>query len=175
MNITVMSHELHGILNHWQTDCLFNSLFTGWQQTEAMHHWRESTGDCWIPMTKGWYCKKCFHAMTLWAIFWSPISGRVMVASSSSINLFSSREQEFEQRAQLLKRLSFTIFCSEEDQYQRYMPDIQGNKKLWMCVNCCGDDGNVIWIRYLSWNTSRLTLKKPQVLMRSSQSFWMIS
>ena len=54
-----------------------------------------------------------------------------MVASSSSINLFSSREQEFEQRAQLLKRLSFTIFCSEEDQYQRYMPDIQGNKKLW--------------------------------------------
>lgn len=51
---------------------------------------------------------------------------RVSVAQSGSLNLFSSKEQEYEQRAQLLKRLAFVIFCSETDQYQKYMPDIQG-------------------------------------------------
>lgn len=51
---------------------------------------------------------------------------RVSVAQSGSLNLFSSKEQEYEQRAQLLKRLAFVIFCSEIDQYQKYMPDIQG-------------------------------------------------
>ena len=30
-----------------------------------------------------------------------------------------------EQRAQLLKRLSFIIFCGEFDQYHQYLPDIQ--------------------------------------------------
>ncbi|XP_013389897.1 LOW QUALITY PROTEIN: protein dopey-1-like [Lingula anatina] len=50
---------------------------------------------------------------------------RVSVNPSTAINIFSSKEQEFEQRAQLLKRLSFTIFCSELDQYARYMPEIQ--------------------------------------------------
>ena len=30
-----------------------------------------------------------------------------------------------EQRAQLLKRLSFIIFCGECDQYHQYLPDIQ--------------------------------------------------
>ena len=33
--------------------------------------------------------------------------------------------QEMEQRAQLLKKLSFTIFCSEVDQYQYVLPEIQ--------------------------------------------------
>ncbi|XP_074662898.1 protein DOP1A-like [Tubulanus polymorphus] len=50
---------------------------------------------------------------------------RVNTAQSGTLHLFSSREAEFEQRAQLLKKLSFTIFCSEMDQYQRHMPDIQ--------------------------------------------------
>ncbi|ESO88953.1 hypothetical protein LOTGIDRAFT_154021 [Lottia gigantea] len=50
---------------------------------------------------------------------------RVVMTPSGGINLFSSKEQEFEQRAQMLKRLSFTILCSDKDQYQRYMPDIQ--------------------------------------------------
>ena len=48
------------------------------------------------------------------------------MAPGASLNLFSSREQEFEQRALLLKRLNFTIFCSEVDQYHKFMPDIQG-------------------------------------------------
>ncbi|XP_064627681.1 protein dopey-1-like isoform X4 [Lineus longissimus] len=50
---------------------------------------------------------------------------RVTTAQSGSLHLFSNREAEFEQRAQLLKKLSFVIFCSETDQYQRYMPEIQ--------------------------------------------------
>ena len=48
------------------------------------------------------------------------------MAPGASLNLFSSREQEFEQRALLLKRLNFTIFCSEVDQYHKFMPDIEG-------------------------------------------------
>lgn len=48
------------------------------------------------------------------------------MTQSGSLSIFSSREQELEQRAQLLKRLAFVIFCSEVDQYAKYMPDIQG-------------------------------------------------
>lgn len=48
------------------------------------------------------------------------------MAQSSSISIFSTREQEYEQKAQLLKRLAFVILCSEMDQYHKYMPEIQG-------------------------------------------------
>ncbi|XP_031783167.1 protein dopey-1 homolog isoform X3 [Nasonia vitripennis] len=50
---------------------------------------------------------------------------KVSLAQSSSISIFSSKEQEYEQRAQLLKRLAFVILCSEMDQYHKYMPEIQ--------------------------------------------------
>lgn len=53
------------------------------------------------------------------------LMNRVSIAQSSSISIFSSKEQEYEQRAQLLKRLAFVILCSETDQYHKYMPDIQ--------------------------------------------------
>lgn len=53
-------------------------------------------------------------------------AGRVSMAQSGSLSIFSSREQEYEQRAQLLKRLAFAILCSETDQYHKYMPEIQG-------------------------------------------------
>merc|ERR1719189_2203201 len=42
-----------------------------------------------------------------------------------TLSLFSSKEQELEQRALLLKRLAFVIFCSDIDQYQKQVPDIQ--------------------------------------------------
>lgn len=48
------------------------------------------------------------------------------VAQSSSLSLFTNRDAELEQRAMLLKRLAFTIYSSEVDQYQKYLPDIQG-------------------------------------------------
>lgn len=54
------------------------------------------------------------------------ISDRVSLNQSGSLSIFSSREQEYEQKAQLLKRLAYVIFCSEVDQYAKYMPDIQG-------------------------------------------------
>ncbi|XP_070189330.1 protein DOP1A-like isoform X2 [Littorina saxatilis] len=53
------------------------------------------------------------------------LMSRVSMTQSGSLNLFSSKEQEFELRAQMLKRLSFAIFCSPPDQYQRNMPEIQ--------------------------------------------------
>ena len=47
--------------------------------------------------------------------------------SASALNkIFSSKDQENELRAQLTKRLAFILFCSEKDQYQKYMPEIQG-------------------------------------------------
>ncbi|ELU14591.1 hypothetical protein CAPTEDRAFT_134195 [Capitella teleta] len=51
--------------------------------------------------------------------------GRVTITQGASLNLFTSKEHEIELRAQLLKRLSFTVFCSDLDQYQRSMPEIQ--------------------------------------------------
>lgn len=51
---------------------------------------------------------------------------RVSMAQGSGISIFSSKEQEYEQKAQLLKRLAFVILCSETDQYHKYMPEIQG-------------------------------------------------
>ena len=48
------------------------------------------------------------------------------ISQSGSLSLFSSKEQELEQRALLLKRLAFVIFCSDIDQYQKQMPEIQG-------------------------------------------------
>lgn len=52
--------------------------------------------------------------------------GRVSLTQTGGLNLFTSREQEYEQRALLLKRLAFVIFCSELDQYHKHMPEIQG-------------------------------------------------
>lgn len=54
------------------------------------------------------------------------VSARVAVAQSSSLSLFTNRDAELEQRAMLLKRLAFTVYSSEVDQYQKYLPDIQG-------------------------------------------------
>lgn len=48
------------------------------------------------------------------------------MSQNNALNLFSSKEQEYEQRSQLLKRLAFTLFCSDYDQFQKHMPDIQG-------------------------------------------------
>ncbi|KRT83550.1 hypothetical protein AMK59_4549, partial [Oryctes borbonicus] len=63
------------------------------------------------------------HLMTHDNTTFKDLMSRVSMTQSGSF--FSSREQELEQRAQLLKRLAFVIFCSEVDQYAKYMPDIQ--------------------------------------------------
>ncbi|GAB0100064.1 Protein dopey-1 homolog [Sergentomyia squamirostris] len=53
------------------------------------------------------------------------LMNRVSMTQTGSLNIFTSKEQEYEQRAALLKRLAFVIFCSEHDQYHKYMPEIQ--------------------------------------------------
>uniref|UniRef100_A0A182LV20 Uncharacterized protein n=1 Tax=Anopheles culicifacies TaxID=139723 RepID=A0A182LV20_9DIPT len=53
------------------------------------------------------------------------LMNRLPLAQTGTLNLFTSKEQEYEQRALLLKRLAFIIFCSEVDQYHKYMPEIQ--------------------------------------------------
>ncbi|CAN7989377.1 unnamed protein product [Ixodes hexagonus] len=65
------------------------------------------------------------HLMTHDKTTFRDFMARFAVTQSGSLNIFSSKEQEYESRAQLLKRLAFVLFCSEPDQYQRYMPDIQ--------------------------------------------------
>uniref|UniRef100_A0A4W3J8F7 DOP1 leucine zipper like protein A n=1 Tax=Callorhinchus milii TaxID=7868 RepID=A0A4W3J8F7_CALMI len=66
------------------------------------------------------------HLMTHDKTTFRDLMTRVAVPQSSSLNLFASREAELEQRAMHLKRLAFAIFSSEVDQYQKYLPDIQG-------------------------------------------------
>lgn len=56
------------------------------------------------------------------------LMGRVSLTQTGGLNIFVSRDQEYEQRAVLLKRLAFVIFCSEQDQYHKYMPEIQGKE-----------------------------------------------
>ncbi|XP_063699183.1 protein dopey-1 homolog [Culicoides brevitarsis] len=53
------------------------------------------------------------------------LMNRVSLNQTGGLSIFSSKEQEYEQRAMLLKRLAFVIFCSEFDQYHKYMPEIQ--------------------------------------------------
>ena len=57
------------------------------------------------------------------------LMGRVSLTQTGGLNIFVSRDQEYEQRAILLKRLAFVIFCSELDQYHKYMPEIQGRAR----------------------------------------------
>ena len=51
---------------------------------------------------------------------------RVSMTQGNTLSIFSSKEQEYEQRAQLLKRLAFVILCSEKDQFHKHLPEIQG-------------------------------------------------
>lgn len=53
---------------------------------------------------------------------------------NNALNLFSSKEQEYEQRSQLLKRLAFVILCCENDQFHKHMPDIQGIRNRLYCT-----------------------------------------
>ena len=64
-----MSHECHGISNHWQPNCLVNNLLRMTiKKTSKLHItsplWVEPTCDWWIPLTKGQLCGKHFHVKT---------------------------------------------------------------------------------------------------------------
>ena len=60
--------------------------------------------------------------------YWSVIPFFVLSVKvgTISVGLFATKEQEMEQRAMLLKRLSFVIFSSEKEHYEKYMQQILG-------------------------------------------------
>ena len=65
--------ERDGVSNHRRLDCLLNLLFRhkSKKTSNAPRHWPlcgESTGDRWIPLTKGQQSGKSFHLMT--STFW---------------------------------------------------------------------------------------------------------
>jgi len=50
---------------------------------------------------------------------------RVSVPQTTSLNIFTSKDTEFEGRALLLKRLAFVIWSSEQDQFCKFISNIQ--------------------------------------------------
>ncbi|KAL1518230.1 hypothetical protein ABEB36_001886 [Hypothenemus hampei] len=71
------------------------------------------------------------------------LMNRVSMTQSGTLGIFSSREQEYEQKAQLLKRLAYVIFCSEIDQYAKYMPEIQEQLTTSLRLNVPGIQAQV--------------------------------
>ena len=62
-------YERDGVSNHCRLDCLLSCLFRRKSEKISWPLWGESTGDRWIPLTKGQWRGKCFHPMTsLWQI-----------------------------------------------------------------------------------------------------------
>jgi len=57
-----------------------------------------------------------------------PLSFRDLMTRINAVQtgLFVSKDQEYEQRAMLIKRLAFVIYSSEKDQFTRNLPDILG-------------------------------------------------
>jgi len=75
---------------------------------EALRHWKTTTD----------------NLMTHDKTTFKELLSKIASLGQSNISIFSSKELEQEQRALLLKRLAFVIFCSDIDQYQKQMPDI---------------------------------------------------
>lgn len=52
---------------------------------------------------------------------------RISTTPNSTLSsLITSKEAEYDMRAQALKRLAFIVLSSELDQYNTQLPDIQG-------------------------------------------------
>ncbi|XP_031358362.1 protein dopey-1 homolog isoform X3 [Photinus pyralis] len=105
------------------------------------------------------------------------LMGRVSMTQTGSLNLFTSREQEYEQKAQLLKRLSFVIFCSEPDQYAKYMPDIQEQLNSSLRLNVPGIQAQVFLcfrVLLLRMTPVQVTLLWPIIISEMLQVFLQI-
>ena len=62
VNITSSSND-HGVLNNRSIECLFSNLFRLTERSKVcitVPLWGESTGDRWIPCTKGTVTRKIF-------------------------------------------------------------------------------------------------------------------
>lgn len=124
------NHSAHNLPSFRAASQILSSI-SGYQYTRKA--WRKEAFDLLLDPSFFQMDIKCLthwitvidNLMTHDKTTFKDLMSRVSITQSGSLNLFSSKEQEFELRAQMLKRLSFTIFCSEPDQYQRNMPDIQ--------------------------------------------------
>ncbi|XP_012276640.1 protein dopey-1 homolog isoform X2 [Orussus abietinus] len=131
-NITpyLKNHTVKNIPSFTACSQLLSSL-SGYQYTRKA--WRKDVLDLLLDSAFFQMTPQCLphwrtiidNLMTHDNTTFGDLMNRVSVTPSSSISLFSSKEQEYEQRAQLLKRLAFVILCSEMDQYHKYMPTIQ--------------------------------------------------
>ncbi|MBN3318093.1 DOP1 protein, partial [Atractosteus spatula] len=124
------NHSAHNAPSYRACVQLLSSL-SGYQYTRRA--WKKEAFDLFMDHTFFQMDSSCVshwraimdHLMTHDKTTFRDLMTRVAVAQSSSLNLFTNRDAELEQRAMLLKRLAFTIFSSEVDQYQKYLPDIQ--------------------------------------------------
>ncbi|KAL4657446.1 protein dopey-1 isoform X1 [Arapaima gigas] len=124
------NHSTHNVPSYRACIQLLSSL-SGYQYTRRA--WKKEAFDLFMDHTFFHMDSSCVshwraiidHLMTHDKTTFRDLMTRVAVAQSSSLNLFSNRDAELEQRAMLLKRLAFTIYSSEVDQYQKYLPDIQ--------------------------------------------------
>uniref|UniRef100_A0AAR2JTL5 Dopey N-terminal domain-containing protein n=1 Tax=Pygocentrus nattereri TaxID=42514 RepID=A0AAR2JTL5_PYGNA len=124
------NHSAHNAPSYRACIQLLSSL-SGYQYTRRA--WKKEAFDLFMDHTFFQMDSSCVshwraiidHLMTHDKTTFRDLMTRVAVAQSSSLNLFTNRDAELEQRAMLLKRLAFTIYSSEVDQYQKYLPDIQ--------------------------------------------------
>ena len=108
------------------------SNISGYQYTRKA--WKKDAFELLIDSTFFQMDSECFthwkiivdHLMTHDKNTFREFLTRMSVTQTSgALKLFSSKDQEIEQRAHLVKRLAFILFCSEKDQYQKYMSEIQ--------------------------------------------------
>ncbi|XP_061632895.1 protein dopey-1 isoform X3 [Phyllopteryx taeniolatus] len=124
------NHSAHNAPSYRACIQLLSSL-SGYQYTRRA--WKKEAFDLFMDPTFFQMDSSCVshwraiidHLMTHDKTTFRDLMTRVAVAQSSSLSLFTNRDAELEQRAMLLKRLAFTIYSSEVDQYQKYLPDIQ--------------------------------------------------
>ncbi|XP_056261992.1 protein dopey-1 isoform X3 [Pseudoliparis swirei] len=124
------NHSGHNAPSYRACIQLLSSL-SGYQYTRRA--WKKEAFDLFMDHTFFQMDSSCVshwraiidHLMTHDKTTFRDLMTRVAVAQSSSLSLFTNRDAELEQRAMLMKRLSFTIYSSEVDQYQKYLPDIQ--------------------------------------------------
>ncbi|KAK7886470.1 hypothetical protein WMY93_026091 [Mugilogobius chulae] len=121
------NHSAHNAPSYRACIQLLSSL-SGYQYTRRA--WKKEAFDLFMDHTFFQMDSSCVshwraiidHLMTHDKTTFRDLMTRVAVAQSSSLSLFTNRDAELEQRAMLLKRLAFTIYSSEVDQYQKYLP-----------------------------------------------------
>uniref|UniRef100_A0A8C2DVR1 Protein dopey-1-like n=1 Tax=Cyprinus carpio TaxID=7962 RepID=A0A8C2DVR1_CYPCA len=132
------NHSAHNAPSYRACIQLLSSL-SGYQYTRRA--WKKEAFDLFMDHTFFQMDSSCVshwraiidHLMTHDKTTFRDLMTRVAVAQSSSLSLFTNRDAELEQRAMLLKRLAFTIYSSEVDQYQKYLPDIQAQFSRLVC------------------------------------------